>query len=270
MKSHLLAASVLLFGLLSASALVTVEVPNSGTATLNQLSRSPVHSLSKELKPLPRQACVPRPVLRYFLRLRKAIEHHARDYKRASLIMNEAAPDDIVLGSADSPTTIIEYASMTCGHCAEFHQTILPELKQKYIDTGKVRFIMREFPHDGLSVAASMLVRCGGADRNRATMVDDLFKSRATWAAAGVDSKDELLQIAKRAGVSPEDFDRCLADRALFDEITEARQRAHNEFGVDSVPTFFVNGARLTGLHRLSEFEAMLGGSERTVANGTE
>ena len=145
-----------------------------------------------------------------------------------------------------------------------------PELKRKYIDTGKVRFILREFPHDGLSVAASMLVRCGAADRDRATMIEDLFESQATWADPGVDSKDELLQIAKQAGFSQQAFDRCLADRELFDTITDARQRAHDEFGVDSVPTFFVNGARLVGMHWLGDFEAMLGGSERTLASGAE
>jgi protein-disulfide isomerase len=170
---------------------------------------------------------------------------------------------DVSLGSADAPNTIVEYASMTCSHCARFHTTVLPVLKEKYIDTGQARLILREFPLDGLAVAAFMLARCASDDRYY-LMVDALFETQETWAVPGADGKEKLLLIAKQAGFSKEKFDQCLADKELFNKIVEVRSRAHEKFGVDSTPTFFVNGKRLTGEHQLTDFEAALGGGAAT------
>ena len=175
----------------------------------------------------------------------------------AALIAPGPLPD-IIVGSADAPYTIVEYASMTCPHCAEFQTDIFPELKTKYIDTGKARYMLREFPLDNLAAAAFMLARCAGDDRYYA-MVDALFETQETWAAPGGDAKDKLLQIARQAGISKEQFDQCLADKDLFGKIVKTREIAHEKFQVDSTPTFFVNGKRLKNAHKLEDFQTALG-----------
>jgi protein-disulfide isomerase len=168
---------------------------------------------------------------------------------------------DISLGKGDAPNTIVEYASMTCPHCAQFHTVVLPELQKKYIDTGQARLILREFPLDGLAVAAFMLARCAGPDRYY-PMVGALFDTQQTWAVPGADGKEKLLLIAKQAGFSKETFDQCLADKELFQKIVDTRTRGNEEFGVDSTPSFFVNGKRSTGEHTLQDFETALGGGK--------
>jgi protein-disulfide isomerase len=167
---------------------------------------------------------------------------------------------DMAIGSASAPYTIIEYASMTCPHCAEFQEAIFPELKTKYIDTGKARYIFREFPLDGLALAASMLARCSG-DQRFFPMIDALFETQKTWAVPGADGKDKLLQVARQAGISKEQFDKCLADKGLFDNIVEIRRRANEDYGVDSTPSFFVNGKKIDGAHEIEDFDAALGGT---------
>jgi protein-disulfide isomerase len=166
---------------------------------------------------------------------------------------------DISLGKADAPNVIVEYASMTCPHCAQFHNTVLPELQKKYIDTGQARLILREFPLDGLALAAFMLARCAGPDRYY-PMVGGLFETQHVWAVPGADGREKLLLIAKQAGFSKESFDKCIDDQTLRDNIVAVTKRGHDEFGVDSTPTFFVNGKRLAGEHELKDFDAALGG----------
>jgi protein-disulfide isomerase len=172
---------------------------------------------------------------------------------------------DLSLGKEDAPNTIVEYASMTCPHCAQFHKTVLPELQTKYIDTGKARLILREFPLDGLAVAAFMLARCAGPDRYY-PVVGALFDTQETWAVAGTDGKEKLLLVAKQAGFSKEKFDQCLADKELFNKIVETRKRGHETFGVDSTPTFFVNGKRMAEDQTLAAFEAALSGESSAPA----
>jgi protein-disulfide isomerase len=180
----------------------------------------------------------------------------------AALMQTGPLPD-IALGDANAPNTIVEYASMTCTHCAQFHSMVSPELKKKYIDTGKARFILREFPLDGLAVAAFMLARCAGPDRYY-PMVDGLFETQSTWAVPGADGKEKLLLIAKQAGFSQDRFDKCLADKELFNKIVEVRQRGHEKFGVDSTPSFFIDGKRLSGEQVLQSFDSMLEGAGTT------
>jgi protein-disulfide isomerase len=169
--------------------------------------------------------------------------------------------EDISWGNADAPNTIVEYASMTCPHCAQFHTTVLPELQAEYFDTGQTRLILREFPLDGLAVAAFMLARCAGPDRYY-PMVSAMFETQQTWAVPGADGKEKLLLIAKQAGFSKEKFDQCLGDKELFNKIVETRTRGNEKFGVDSTPSFFLNGKRLTGGQTLQDFETALGGGE--------
>jgi protein-disulfide isomerase len=171
--------------------------------------------------------------------------------------------EDISLGKVDAPNTIVEYSSMTCPHCAQFHTDVLPELQKKYIDNGQARLILREFPLDGLAVAAFMLARCAGPDRYY-PMVNALFETQKTWAMPGADGKEKLLMIAKQAGFSKEKFDQCLADKELFDKIVAVRTRAPEKYGVESTPQFFVNGKRLGPEHEVKDFDALLGGGTAT------
>src|SRR5690242_13662638 len=129
---------------------------------------------------------------------------------------------DLVQGKADAPVTIIEYASMTCPHCANFHKGTYPALKEKYIDTGKVRFIFREFPLDELAVAASMLARCAGSPEKSMAMIDVLFASQDKWAVR--QPIPVLKQIAKQAGITEKAFDDCLKDQKLYDNIMAMRE----------------------------------------------
>ncbi|WP_244540485.1 thioredoxin domain-containing protein [Hyphomicrobium sp. CS1BSMeth3] len=161
-------------------------------------------------------------------------------------LMKPGALPDIVVGKADAPVTIVEYASMTCGHCANFHNNVFPALKEKYIDTGKVRLVMREFPLDNLAAAAAMLARCAGGDATVA-MISALFKTQDKWAFVRGNPVPELFKIAQQAGFSQERFDTCLKDNATLDQMISARQRASDEFGVNATPTFFINGKRLRG-----------------------
>lgn len=176
----------------------------------------------------------------------------------------EAGPlEDISLGDANAPIVIVEYASMTCPHCAHFYTEVFPQVKEKYIDTGKARFVFREFPLDGLAVAASMLARCSGNERFY-PMIDGLFETQETWAVPGEDGKQKLELIAKQAGFSKDAFDKCLADQELFDKIVAVRKKANEEFGVDSTPTFFINGKRLSGVG-IDAFDAAIEGTGDTA-----
>jgi len=175
--------------------------------------------------------------------------------------------EDIILGKPDAPITIVEYASMTCPHCAQFHTAVLPQLNTKYIDNGQAQLILREFPLDGLAVAAFMLARCAGPDRYY-PMVGALFETQDTWAVPGAEGKDKLLVIARQAGFSKEKFDQCLADKELFNKIVAVRQRANEKFQVDSTPSFFVNGKRMKGDHQLKDFdEALAAAGAKPAAN---
>jgi protein-disulfide isomerase len=160
------------------------------------------------------------------------------------------APDgDMALGSNNAPVTIIEYASMTCPHCAHFSETTFPELKKRYIDTGKVRYIFREFPFDKLAAAAFMLARCaskdGGGEKYMA-VVETLFAKQNEWAVPD-DAAPRLQNIAKQLGFSDESFKACLTNQQVLNGIEAVRDRAVQKLGVSSTPTFFVNGKKVVG-----------------------
>jgi protein-disulfide isomerase len=170
-------------------------------------------------------------------------------------LMKPGPLGDMSLGDEKAPVTIIEYASMTCPHCANFHETTYPELKKKYIDTGKVRFIFREFPLDQLAAAAFMLARCGGKERYF-PMVETLFQQQSTWAVQR--PLQPLMAIGKQAGLSEAGFNECLKNQQVLNGIEDVRQRAATKFNVQSTPTFFVNGKQLRGSTTLAEFEKLM------------
>jgi protein-disulfide isomerase len=172
-------------------------------------------------------------------------------------LLEPGALPEMVLGKDDAPVTIVEYASMTCPHCAHFHATTLPELKTKYIDTGKARLIFREFPFDPRAEAGFMLARC--SKDNYFPMIDVLFKQQQNWAAVE-NAKDALLQISKLAGFSQESFEACLTDQKLLDDVRAVQKRGAEEFKVDSTPTFFINGNTYKGALTIAEMSAIIDG----------
>jgi protein-disulfide isomerase len=166
---------------------------------------------------------------------------------------------ELSVGSADAKVTIVEYFSMTCPHCADFANRVYPELKKKYIDTGKVRFVFREFPHNSRAYAASMLARCAGGSKT-IPMIEGLFETQESWAfqkeAAGF--KSALLDVAKQSGFTQESFDKCLTDQKLLDQISAQHARATEKFGLTRIPTLFVNGKKLVGEPSLAALDKML------------
>jgi len=160
-------------------------------------------------------------------------------------LLAENALPDVPLGKEDAPVTIIEYASMTCSHCAAFYAETFPILKSKYIDTGKVRFILREFPLDPLATAGFMLARCSGPDKRNA-MVDLLFAQQKNWAFTQKPI-EALANLVKQTGMTQEAFEACLKDQALYEKVNDVRNRASEKFNINATPTFFINGHKQAG-----------------------
>ncbi|MBX2805624.1 MAG: DsbA family protein [Hyphomicrobiales bacterium] len=158
-------------------------------------------------------------------------------------LMKTGELPDVVLGKEDAPYTIIEYSSMTCPHCANFHLNVLPEVKKKYIDTGIAKYIIREFPFDNVAAAAFMLARC--VDQSKYfDFVDLLYEKQEEWAFGG-EPLPGLQKYAKQAGFTEARFNECLRDEKLLKHVEWVRNRGHSEFGVRATPTFFINGKQL-------------------------
>jgi protein-disulfide isomerase len=162
---------------------------------------------------------------------------------------------DRTLGKDDAPVTIVEYASLTCPHCAHFEKTTFPELKKRYIDTGKVRYIFREFVLNELDALAIMLARCADKDKYFA-FVETLYATQDQWVVQN--AIPPLMGIAKQVGFTEDSFKKCAANQQLFDGITAQRDRASNKFGVNSTPTFFINGQMQTGDMSLDAMEKVI------------
>ena len=170
-------------------------------------------------------------------------------------LMAEGALPDAWEGAANAPITIIEYASMTCSHCAHFHEATYPTLKSKYIDTGKVRFVLREFPFDPVAVAGFMVARCAGDKRE--AMIGLLFSQQKNWAFSDKPLQG-LTALVKQTGMSQEKFDACLMDEPLQTNIIQVGEKASQQFKVDSTPTFFINGKKVLGAPTPEEMDKLL------------
>jgi len=153
------------------------------------------------------------------------------------------AEGEMAMGPETAKVTVVEYASASCPHCANFYKTTFPELKKEYIDTGKIRFIFREFPHNQPALAAVMLARCAPKEKYF-PLVDMFFTQQDTWLEAPLEG---LQKIAQLAGFTKESFDACLKNEAVAKGIIAVRDKAEKDFGVDSIPTFFINGELLKG-----------------------
>ncbi|NTJ41547.1 thioredoxin domain-containing protein [Agrobacterium larrymoorei] len=160
------------------------------------------------------------------------------------------------LGDANAPVKIVEYMSMTCPHCANFHNKTFDEIKKKYIDTGKVYFIIREFPFDPRAAAAFMLARCA-PEQQYFPFVSMLFKQQQSWATAQ-DARAALLQMSKMAGFSQETFEACLTNQKLLDDVNATMQRGATEFGVNSTPTFIIGGKKYAGDMSVESMSALI------------
>jgi protein-disulfide isomerase len=182
-------------------------------------------------------------------------------------ILKPGALPDIALGAADAPVTIVEYASMTCPACASFHNQILPALKEKYIDTGKVRLVFREYPTDDLAILASMAVRCAGKEKTESAlpMVSVLFTRQAEWATSKsmAELRAKLGGLGLQVGLTRSAFNACFPSsaqkltsdqRKLLEDLNKNAQRGA-AFGVERTPTFFVNGTKLEGVASVEDFD---------------
>ena len=157
----------------------------------------------------------------------------------------EIKETDQMVGDAAAPITIIEYASMTCGHCADFHNKTYPVLKEKLVDTGRAKFVFRELPWDNRALAVSMVARCA-PEEDFSKFVSAFFSTHETWVRSG-DFMESIKQIARLGGMKADDVDACLKNPDVNDLVRKSRQEAVDVLKVTGTPTLFINGHRLNG-----------------------
>jgi protein-disulfide isomerase len=175
------------------------------------------------------------------------------------LVLSEssaAEPQEQALGDPNAPVTIIEYASLTCPHCAQFHKEVLPELKERYIAPGKVRLIYRDFPLDQTALAAAALAHCAGPERYF-SMLDVLFETQSNWARAD-DPIAALKRLGKLGGLTEQQMSACLADEQLSEGILRERLAGQNEYDIGSTPTFIIDGKAYAGSRDVEEFGKLI------------
>ncbi len=163
-----------------------------------------------------------------------------------------------MLGKSDAPITIIEYASLSCPHCAHFASEVLPKLKEKWIDTGKAKLILRAFPLDEPALRAAMVAQCAPPDRYY-PLVEMFFETQDKWVLAK-DSRAALERLTRLAGIGKKEFDACFDDKALEDQVTQSRLTASTQLDVNATPTFFINGKKYEGEPTFEAIDQMLSG----------
>lgn len=149
-------------------------------------------------------------------------------------------------GNKDAPITIVEYASMTCGHCADFHNKHYKEVKKQLVDTGRVKFVFRELPWDNRALAVSVVARCAPA-KDHSKFLSAFFSTHANWARSN-DFMSSIKQIARLGGMSADDVDACLKNPEINDVVRKSRKEATDVLGIKGTPAFFINGHRFSGL----------------------
>lgn len=165
---------------------------------------------------------------------------------------------DIVLGDENAPVTVIEYSSFTCPHCARFHQNTWPEFKKNYVDTGKVKFILREVYFDRFGLWASEIARCGGA-AGFYPLAGQFLKAQSRWSSAPQDQiQNELKKIGRLNGLSNDAMDKCIADQAFGEELFANYEKNARADDVQSTPTFIINGEKVSGNMPYPEFAALI------------
>jgi protein-disulfide isomerase len=170
----------------------------------------------------------------------------------------DISDEDFIIGDTNAPITIIEYASLSCIHCSNFHKNTLPDLKKEYIDTGKVRFVFRDFPLNFPALIGSMVLRCIPEDV-RYDYMNALYLLRENWIVSdNAKSTTELYKIMQSGGMTKEEFDRCLEDDQLGNQIIQERMDVQNEFEIQSTPSFLINGMLVSGNKTIKEFRQIL------------
>jgi len=167
------------------------------------------------------------------------------------------AMEDRVMGKKDAPVTIIEYGSLTCPHCANFTKEIFPSVKEKLIDTGKAKFIFRDFPLDKFALKAAMMARCVASDKYF-NMIEVIFNNQTRWATAK-DPIKALSQLASLAGMNGKDFKACVSNKELENAILKNMQAAQKKYSLKATPSFLFNGGNLmTGAKKTTDFEMIV------------
>lgn len=182
------------------------------------------------------------------------------------LVLGESSAAEVgerAIGDADAPVTIIEYSSLTCPHCASFHNEVLPDLKERFVETGKVRMIFRDFPLNEPAVDAAVLAHCAGDDRY-VGFLDVLFQTQSNWSSAP-NARDALKQLGKLGGLADSEMDACFNDENMQNAVLQSRLDGSNEHKIESTPTFVINGTVYPGNRSIDEFaeiiESLAGGS---------
>jgi len=172
---------------------------------------------------------------------------------QAQMVSDEQAKGEMSIGNADALVTLHEYSSLTCGHCAKFHEETMPQIKKEYVDTGKVRIVFHDFPLDGLAMGAVMIARCSGPDRY-ADFTDMLFQTQANWRDAQ-NPLASLVALARFYGLSGDDVTSCLNNQDLLKFVQGNRDAASSEFSINSTPTFILNGKTIAGAQPFESFK---------------
>jgi len=170
-------------------------------------------------------------------------------------LMQDGPLGERALGNPNAPVTVIEYASLTCPHCAHFQRDVFPRVKKEYIDTGKIRFIVREFPIGHTSGTAAIINRCAPANKYF-SLFNAFLLRQPEWVSQEV-RPDAIYAVAKSSGMTRQEFDNCLANQTIIDGLTEVKQRGR-KFGVIGTPTFFANGRKAQGTITFEEFKALV------------
>jgi protein-disulfide isomerase len=174
-----------------------------------------------------------------------------------------AVSGDMTLGNPNAPVKVVEYASLTCPHCAEFHENVFPEFKKKYIDTGKVHFTFKEFltPPASVAVAGSLLARCAGKDKYF-DVISAVFHSQSEWQTSG--PRDSLLRVAQSTGMSEDQFEKCVGDREALQALQERVEKSAREGNIQFTPTFMINGRKAKeGAMTMAELDAAIAAASK-------
>lgn len=174
----------------------------------------------------------------------------------AGVVPLDEALAEKAMGKKDAPVTMVEYSSLTCSHCAAFHKETLPQIKKAYIDTGKVRLVYQDFPLGTLALAAAMLARCSG-DGRYFGMLEVLFRSQVTWARSD-NPLAELELVVRFGGLSKADVGECLNNEGLMNAIQQRAAAAQDKLGINSTPSFVIDGKVFAGALSFAEFQKIL------------
>ena len=166
--------------------------------------------------------------------------------------------DDFVIGETNAPITIIEYASLSCSHCADFHINTLDELKKEYVDTGIAKIVFRNFPYNYPALLGSMVLQCIPEDV-RYDYMNALFQLQPNWVVReNAKSIQELYKIMQSGGMTKEEFDSCISNKELEEKILQIVINAQNEYNIRSTPSFLINGILVEGNKSIKEFRQII------------